>query len=97
MRAYIVNRTNPRSGHQNGEGPYALKSEDGRILYQRWCGNRAFANFDLTRGCQTILEENGITEVHSNDYIVWKDGQATRQTLQEFRQANEEYERLNCN
>lgn len=97
MRAYIVNRTNPRSWYQNGEGPYALKAEDGRILYQRWCSNRAFANFDLTRGCQTILEENGITEVHSNDYIVWKDGQATRQTLQEFRQANEEYERLNCN
>lgn len=71
--------------------------ENAKVIYQRWCSNRAFANFDLTRGCQTILEENGITEVHSNDYIVWKDGQATRQTLQEFRQANEEYERLNCN
>lgn len=97
MKAYIVNRTTPHSKQDPDEGRYALIDESGRTLYERWCSNRAFANFDLTRGCQTILEENGITEVHSNDYIVWKDGQATRQTLQEFRQANEEYERLNCN
>ena len=94
MKAYIVNRTT-LSGQNSEEGRYALTDESGRTLYERWCSNRAFANSDLTRGCQTILKENGITEVYSNDELVWKDGAMTPKTLQEFRQANEEYERNN--
>ena len=75
MKAYIVNRTTPHSKQDPDEGRYALIDESGRTLYERWCSNRAFANFDLTRGCQTILEENGITEVQSQamDYSIYPD------------------------
>ena len=96
MKAYIVNRTT-LSGQDPDEGRYALTDESGRTLYERWCSNRAFANSDLTRGNLKILQDLEITEVYSNDELVWKDGAITPKALQEFRQANEEYERLNCN
>lgn len=95
MKAYIINETNSYSERHSGAGPYSLRNEQGRILYQRWCTNRAFANFDLTSGNPKALEENGITEVYSNDELVWKDGEATTKTMQDFRAANYEYERIN--
>lgn len=75
MKAYIVNTTGPRTGQQSGDGRYALKAESGRTLYQRWCSNRAFANFDLTTGNPKILHDQGITEVYSNGKLVWLCGE----------------------
>lgn len=95
MKAYIVNTTGPRTGQQSGDGRYALKDESGRTLYERWCSNRAFANSDLTRGNPKILHDLGITAVYSNGELVWLGGAMTPKALQEFRDANEEYERNN--
>lgn len=94
MKAYIVNRTTI-SGVKSEEGRYALTDESGRTFYERWCSNRAFANSDLTRGNQKILHDLGITAVYSNGELVWFGGAMTPKALQEFRQANEEYERNN--
>lgn len=95
MKAYIIYKTDPSRESYNDEGIYALKAEDDTILYFRHCSNRAFANIDLTRGIQKTLQENGITEVQSNGVTVWKDGEPTRQTVREFRAADEEYQRIN--
>ena len=97
MNAYIVNRTTLHNGQNSDEGRYALTDESGRTFYERWCSNRAFANSDLTRGNPKILHDLGITAVYSNGELVWLGGAMTPKALQEFRDANEEYERIHCN
>ena len=94
MKAYIVHNSPLGTDHW-GEGRYSLITENEKIIYERWCSNRAFANSDLTRGIQKILEDSGVTEVFSNGVVVWQNGKITDGADKAFRSANYEYERLN--
>lgn len=94
MKAYIVHKSPLGTDYWN-EGMYSLITENEKIIYERWCSNRAFANSDLTRGVQKMLEEHGVTEVFSNGVVVWQNGKITDGADKAFRSANYEYERLN--
>ena len=94
MRAYIYYGITKDDGY-SGPGAYSLVTEDKVTLYHRWCSNRAFANHDLTIGVQTMLQDNGITEVYSNGVMVWSEGKMSDKACADFRSANYEYERNN--
>lgn len=94
MRAYIIHDS-PLGTDYWGEGMYALVTEKEEVIYKRWCTNRAFANHDLTIGVQTMLQDNGITEVYSNGVMVWSEGKMSDKACADFRSANYEYERKN--
>jgi hypothetical protein len=94
MKAYIVHDS-PLGSDYWGEGMYELITEKEQVIYKRWCTNRAFANHDLTIGVQTMLQDNGVTEVYSNGVVVWSDGKISKDADADFRSANYEYERVN--
>lgn len=93
MKAYILCNS-PLGSDFCGEAEYILANED-KTIFRRWCSNRSFALNDLTRGAQSILEQNGITSVYSNGLLVWIEGVMTGEAEVLFQLANYEYELLN--
>lgn len=93
MKAYILCNS-PLGSDFCGEGEYMLAT-DNEIIFKRWCSNRNFALNDLTRGCESILEQNNITAVYSNGMLVWIEGVMTRDAEILFQMANDEYELMN--
>lgn len=77
MKAYIyfkaaIGRT--FSKDYSGEGLYALVDENGTEINQHFCSSRGFAEGDLTttfEAGRNLLNEKGITEVYSNDRLVY--------------------------
>lgn len=81
----------------NGEGCYALVTEDNRCIGTHYCSSRWFANHDLTEWRLEELQENNISEVYSNGELVWKDNEMTNDTKNGFYKANADYEDKYCN
>ena len=79
MKAYIYFDTSyyqhrDKSKDYSGEGPYILVDESGKVLGQHYCSSRGWAERDLTIGWEDRIQalyDHGITEVWSNDKLVW--------------------------
>lgn len=75
MKAYIFYKrwfsNKKATPNYNGEGPYYLVTERGDILGTHFCSNRQWANVDLINDLREELCKLKITEVYSNEQLVW--------------------------
>lgn len=94
MKAYIVHDSPLGSGYW-GEGMYALITEKEDIIHKKWCSSRVFANHDLTVWNEDKLKEYGVTEVYSNDKLIWKDNKLAEGVASAFLAEERYYELIN--
>lgn len=96
MKAYIYFNSKSKGLDYNGEGPYVLVTEENKCIGSHYCSSRDFANHDLTEWRLEELQENNISEVYSNEKLVWKNQAMTKDAKDEFYKANADYERKYC-
>lgn len=97
MKAFIYFNSKSKGLNYNGEGSYELLTEDNKCIRGRYCSSREFANYYLTEWILNELKENNISEVYSNEKLVWKDNEVTNNTENSFYKANTDYENKYCN
>ena len=94
MKAYIIHQSELGTDYW-GEGMYALVTEKEEIIAKKWCSSRVFANHDLTAWQEDKLKEHGVTEVYSNDKLVWHDGKLAEGVASAFLAEERYYELIN--
>lgn len=97
MKAYIFFNRKSEGLDYSGEGPYVLMTEDNKCIGHHYCSSRGFANHDLTEWKVKELQENNISEVYSNEELVWKNNSMTDNAKNGFYVANADYESKYCN
>ena len=94
MKAYIIHQSELGTDYW-GEGMYALVTEKEEIIAKKWCSSRVFANYDLTAWQEDKLKEHGVTDVYSNDKLVWHDGKLAEGVASAFLAEERYYELIN--
>lgn len=97
MKAYIYYNDKSKGEDYNGEGNYVLVTEDNKVIGHHYCSSRGFANHDLTEWRLKELQENNVSEVYSNEQLVWQNNKMLDSAKYDFLKANADYEAKHCN